>query len=66
MTDMFRNSDKLLKAVDIRTDIIIYSILHNSMICDAVTVALPLHKGAAGWMSPKQYEKFYWSSAHSL
>jgi hypothetical protein len=62
MMDMFRNGDKLLKAIDIMTDIIIHSILHNPMICDAVTVGFPLHKGADGWMSPKQYEKFYWPS----
>jgi uroporphyrinogen-III decarboxylase len=62
MMDMFRNGDKLLKAVDIMTDIIIYSILHNPMIGNAVSVGFPLHKGADGWMSPKQYEKFYWPS----
>jgi hypothetical protein len=62
MMDMFRNGDKLLKAIDIITDIIIHSILHNPMIGDAVTVGFPLHKGADGWMSPKQYEKFYWPS----
>jgi hypothetical protein len=62
MIDMFRNADKLLKAIDIITDIIIYSILHNPMIHNAVTVGFPLHKGADGWMSPQQYEKFYWPS----
>jgi hypothetical protein len=62
MMDMFRNGDKLLKAIDIMTDILIHSILHNPMIGDAVTVGFPLHKGADGWMSPKQYEKFYWPS----
>ncbi|MBN2320959.1 MAG: hypothetical protein JXR49_17905 [Acidobacteria bacterium] len=62
MMDMFRNGDKLLKAVDIMTDIIIHSILHNPMIHEAVTVGFPLHKGADGWMSPQQYEKFYWPS----
>jgi hypothetical protein len=62
MMDMFRNSDKLLKAIDIMTDIIIYSILHNPMIANAVAVGFPLHKGADGWMSQKQYDKFYWPS----
>jgi uroporphyrinogen-III decarboxylase len=62
MMDMFRNADKLLKAVDVMTDIIIYSILHNPAIHNAITVTFPLHKGADGWMSPKQYEKFYWPS----
>jgi hypothetical protein len=62
MMDMFRNGDKLLRAVDMMTDIIIHSILHNPMVYNAVTVGFPLHKGADGWMSPKQYEKFYWPS----
>ena len=62
MMDMFRNSDKLLKAIDIMTDIIIHSILHNPLVYNAVTVGFPLHKGADGWMSQKQYEKFYWPS----
>jgi hypothetical protein len=62
MMDMFRNGDMLLKAIDIITDIIIYSILHNPMVHNAVTVGSPLHKGADGWMSPKQYERFCWPS----
>jgi hypothetical protein len=62
MMDMFRNGDKLLKAIDIMTDIIIHSILRNPMIYNAVTVGFPLHKGADGWMSPEQYETFYWPS----
>ncbi len=62
MMDMFRNADKLLRAIDIMTDILIHSVLHNPMIYNAVTVGFPLHKGADGWMSPKQYEKFYWPS----
>jgi hypothetical protein len=62
MVDMFRNEDKLLKAIHIMTDILIHSVLHNPMIYNAVTVGFPLHKGADGWMSPKQYEKFYWPS----
>jgi hypothetical protein len=62
MMDMFRNGDKLLKAIDIMTDILIHSVLHNPMIYNAVTVGFPLHKGADGWMSPKQYETFYWPS----
>jgi hypothetical protein len=62
MMDMFRNEGKLLKAIDIMTDILIHSVLHSPIIHNAVTVGFPLHKGADGWMSPKQYEKFYWPS----
>jgi hypothetical protein len=62
MMDMFRYPDKLLKAVDVMTDLIIHSILHNPVIGRALTVIFPLHKGADGWMSPKQFETFYWPS----
>jgi hypothetical protein len=60
--DMFRCPDKLLKAVNVMTDLIIHSILHNPLISRALTVIFPLHKGADGWMSSKQFETFYWPS----
>jgi len=60
--DLFRRPDKILKAVDVLAEIIIYSILHSPMISRALTVAFPLHKGADGWMSAKQYETIYWPS----
>jgi len=55
MMDMFRNEDKLFKAINIMTDILIHSVLHNPIIYNAVTVGFPLHKGADGWMSPKMH-----------
>jgi len=60
--DLFRRPDKILKAVDALAEIIIYSILHSPMISKALTVIFPLHKGADGWMSAKQYETIYWPS----
>jgi uroporphyrinogen-III decarboxylase len=62
MMDMFRNKGKLLEAIDVMTELIIHSLLHNPMISRAVTVVFPLHKGADGWMSKQQYETFYWPS----
>jgi hypothetical protein len=62
MMDMFRHPDKLLKAVDVMTELTIHSILHNPAISQALTVIFPLHKGADGWMSQKQFETFYWPS----
>jgi hypothetical protein len=62
MMDMFRYPDKLLKGVEVMTDLIIHSILHHPMASKALTVIFPLHKGADGWMSPKQFETFYWPS----
>jgi len=60
--DLFRRPDKILKAVDALAEIIIYSILHSPIAAKALTVIFPLHKGADGWMSAKQYETIYWPS----
>jgi hypothetical protein len=60
MMDMFRQRDKLLKAVDVMADLTIHSILKSPLFSKLVTVLFPLHKGADGWMSPKQFDTFYW------
>jgi len=62
MMDMFRRPDKLLEAIDVMTELITHSLLHNPAISRALTVIFPLHKGADGWMSGKQFETFYWPS----
>jgi hypothetical protein len=60
--DLFRRPDKILKALDVLTPLIIHAILNNPGISRALTVVFPLHKGADGWMSAKQYETLYWPS----
>jgi hypothetical protein len=62
MMDMFRRPGKLLEAIEVMTDLIVHSILHNPAISKALTITFPLHKGADGWMSAKQYETLYWPS----
>lgn len=62
MMDMFRHPDKLMKALDVMTDLTIHSILNAPNISKMLTILFPLHKGADGWMSPKQFETFYWPS----
>jgi len=62
MMDMFRCPDKLLAAVDCMTELIIHSILSSPAFSKALTIIFPLHKGADGWMSQKQFETFYWPS----
>lgn len=62
MKDMFRQPDKLLRALDVIADITIDNVLKATITDDAVTVMYPLHKGADGWMSQKQFDKFYWPS----
>jgi uroporphyrinogen-III decarboxylase len=62
MKDMFRRPDKLLKALDVVTEIMISNVLNSPNIDRAFLVGYPLHKGADGWMSQSQFEKFYWPS----
>jgi len=59
MKDMYRRPEILLKALDVITDIHIHSLLSSPGVADMVSVFFPLHKGADGWMSQKQFEKFY-------
>jgi uroporphyrinogen-III decarboxylase len=62
MMDMFRHGDKLLKSVEVMTELIIHSMLNAPNFSKILTVTFPLHKGADGWMSAKQFETFYWPS----
>jgi uroporphyrinogen-III decarboxylase len=60
MKDMFRRPDKLLKALDVIADFTIANILSAARNSRTVMVTYPLHKGADGWMSEKQFDTFYW------
>jgi hypothetical protein len=62
MMDMFRHPDELLEALPVMTELIIHSVLDSPMFSKMVSILFPLHKGADGWMSPKQFDKFYWPS----
>ncbi len=62
MKDMFRRPQQLLEALDVIADIMIYNVLHSPNIDNACLVSYPLHKGADGWMSQSQFDKFYWPS----
>jgi uroporphyrinogen-III decarboxylase len=62
MGDMFRRPDKLLKALDVIADLTINSVLKMPNIANIAMVMYPLHKGADGWMSQKQFDTFYWPS----
>ena len=58
--DMFRQPDKLLRALDVVADLTVRSILDSPSVAESVVVRFPLHKGADGWMSEEQFLRFYW------
>ena len=62
LKDMYRRPEKLLEALDVVADFTISSVLNSPNIANIFMVTYPLHKGADGWMSQKQFDTFYWPS----
>ena len=62
LKDMYRRPDKLLEALDVVADFTISSLLSAPNVSNIFMVTYPLHKGADGWMSQKQFDTFYWPS----
>ncbi len=66
VTDMFRVPDKLLAAIDKVTQLMIDLAVAQCRMTQLPGVFIPLHKGSDGFMSQKQFEKFYWPSLKKL
>jgi uroporphyrinogen-III decarboxylase len=64
--DMFRQPDKLLEAVESVTPVTIETAVIASDGTGCPLTFIPLHKGADGWMSEKQFMKFYWPTLKAL
>jgi hypothetical protein len=62
MKDMYRCPEKLLEALDVIAKIQIKTTIARANATKGLVVTFPLHKGADGWMSQKQFETFYWPS----
>ncbi len=60
MVDMYRRPDKLLKAMEVLTPIMIRMGVSAAQGSGNPFVFMPLHKGADGFLSDEQYKKFYW------
>jgi len=66
MTDMFRRPEKLLAAIDKLTPRIISTAIAAARASGNPGVFMALHRGAAGFMSVKQFETFYWPSLKKI
>jgi len=60
MLDMYRCPDKLLQACEMMTKIQLDRIAQAPDAKEFLPVFMPLHRGAHGFMSLKQFETFYW------
>ena len=60
--DIYRQPEKILETIDRLTPLIIKTALETLENSDCPITMMPLHKGDNTFMSPKQFEKFYWPS----
>ena len=66
MLDLYRNPDKVIAACEAVIPAALQMAVDNAMFMGSPFVFIPLHKGADGFMSNKQFEKFYWPSFKKL
>jgi hypothetical protein len=64
--DMYRQPEKIHEATDRLTAIAIHEAIASADYPLSPVVMMPLHKGEKGFMSPKQFEEFYWPSFKKL
>jgi hypothetical protein len=60
MLDIYRQPDKLLKAMDVLTPMFINMGVGAAKQAGNPLIFIPLHKGADGFLSDEQFRKFYW------
>lgn len=60
MLDMYRQPDKLIRAMEQFTPIMVKMGVANAKVNGCPIVFIPLHKGADGFLSEEQFRKFYW------
>jgi uroporphyrinogen-III decarboxylase len=60
MMDMFQRPAKLQEAMERLVPIIINEAVESANASTSPIIFMPLHKGTGGFMSPKQFDTFYW------
>jgi hypothetical protein len=66
MLDLYRQPDKIIKACDVITPLMVGMGVSMAKMNGNPVVFIPLHKGADGFMSDEQFKTFYWSSFRKL
>ncbi len=60
MLDIYRQTEKLLKALEVLTPIMVKMGLNAAQHSGNPLIFIPLHKGADGFLSDEQFRTFYW------
>lgn len=66
MMDMFRKPDELMEACERLTPFMIKYGVASCKAAGHIMPFIPLHKGADGFMSNAQFEKFYWPTLRKV
>ena len=66
MLDMYRHPDELLEACERFVPLMIEMGASTVHVTGVPLVFMPLHKGAEGFMSNKQFEKYYWPTLKAV
>lgn len=66
LMDMFRQPDVVLEACDRLASVVVKWVTRRADPHTAPLVFIPLHKGADGFMSVEQFQKFYWPSLRKV
>ena len=66
MLDMFRQPDNLIKACEKLLPVLLGMAVATAKMSGNPRVFIPLHRGAEGFMSSKQFETFYWPTLKGL
>jgi hypothetical protein len=66
MVDMYRQPDKLIKAMEAMVPIMIKMGVGSAISSGNPFIFVPLHKGADGFLSDAQFKKFYWPTLRKV
>jgi uroporphyrinogen-III decarboxylase len=66
MVDMYRCPDKLLAAMEKVLPLQIGGAIGQAQMSGNLRIFIPLHRGADGFMSNEQFERFYWPTLKAL
>jgi hypothetical protein len=66
MMDLYRQPDKLLKALEVMLPLMIKMGASAAKMNGNPIVFIPLHKGADGFLSDEQFKTFYWPTLRKL
>lgn len=66
LTDMYRRPNELLAACEAYVPVLTGPVIQQCDMMGMPGVMMPLHKGADGFMSQEQFEKFYWPTFKAI